>query len=98
VILLTDGLDPGLIVAMTGVVVAGFSAVLGIWMERDHNKPPRYAYALSALILLATVVSVMQSYLDAKAGEKMEEDMARMLQRMDEIASTSDDPALQELI
>ena len=98
VILMTDGLDPGLIVAMTGVLVAGLAAVLGIWMERDQSKPPRYAYALSALILLATVVSVMQSYLDAKAGEKMEEDMARMLQRMDEIAANSDDPALQELI
>ncbi len=98
VILLSDGLDPGLIVAMTGVLVAGLAAVLGIWMERDQAKPPRYAYALSALILLATVVSVMQSYLDSKAGEKMEEDMARMLQRMDEIAANSDDPALQELI
>ena len=98
VILLNDGLDPGLIVAMTGVLVAGLAAVLGIWMERDQAKPPRYAYALSALILLATVVSVMQSYLDAKAGEKMEEDMARMLLRMDTIAANSDDPALQELI
>ena len=94
----TSGLDMGLLVTMVGVIVAGFAAVLGIWMERDPNKPPRYAYALSALILLATVVSVAQSYLDAKAGEKMEEDMARMLQRMDQIAANSNDPELQELI
>lgn len=94
----SSGLDMGLLVTMIGVVVAGFAAVLGIWMERDQNKPPRYAYALSALILLATVVSVAQSYLDSKDSEKMEEDLARMLQRMDQIAANSNDPELQELI
>lgn len=95
---LGSAMDPGLLITTVGVIVAGFAAVLGIWMERDDAKPPRYAYALSILILLATVVSVAQSYFDAKEGEKLEEDMARLIQQMDKIATNSHDPALQNLI
>ena len=91
-------MDIGIIVTVTGVVVAGFAAVLGIWMERDERKPPRYAYALSALILLATVVSVMQTYLDSKASEKLEGDMARMLLQLDKLAANSDDPELMAFL
>jgi hypothetical protein len=89
-------LDTGLLVTMVGVLVAGFAAVLGIWMERDERKPPRYAYALSGLILLATLVSVLQSYLDSKSSERLEEDMARLLLQMDKLAAG--DPALAELL
>ena len=44
-------IDTELIVTATAVVVAGMAAILGMWMERDTRKPPRYAWALSALIL-----------------------------------------------
>ncbi|MEJ7729075.1 MAG: hypothetical protein WKG00_07665 [Polyangiaceae bacterium] len=78
------------LITFIGVGVAGLAAMLGIWMERDKQKPPRYAYALSLLILMATVVSMFQTYQDAKQGEKMEAEMARMLQMLDKIASSTD--------
>jgi len=88
----------GLLVTLLAVFVAGLAAVLGIWMERDKQKPPRYAWALSALIVLATLVSLMQSYIDQQDQERLKEDMARLLATMDKIATESDDPALAELL
>lgn len=78
------------IFTLIGLTVAGLAAVLGIWMERDPRKPPRYAWALSVLILMATGVGMYQTYQDARASEKMEADMARMLQTLDKIAQNSD--------
>lgn len=90
--------DMDLVVTFTAVFVAGLAAVLGIWMERDQKKPPRYAWALSALILLATFVSLMQSFFDKAEQDKIKDDMARLLTTMDRLASESDDPALLELV
>ena len=90
--------DTEIIVTATAVIVAGMAAILGIWMERDERKPPRYAWALSALILLATGVSLMQSMLDKKEQDEIKEDMARLLATMDKIASESNDPALLDLV
>jgi hypothetical protein len=81
-----------------GISVAGLAAVVGIWMERDPRRPPRWAWALSILILMATGVTVFQSYLEVLQGEKMEEDMARMLQQLDKLAASSDDPKLQAFV
>ncbi len=88
------------IVTLIGLVVAGLAAVLGIWVERDPKKPPRYAYALSVLILLATIVGMFQTYMDAKEAEKMESDMARMLAMLDKIAAEHGDaiPELNDLV
>lgn len=88
------------IITVIGLAVAGLAAVLGIWVERDEKKPPRYAYALSILILLATAVGMYQSYEDALAGQKLEADMARMLATIERIASESGDenPQLQEFM
>ncbi|MBK6920263.1 MAG: hypothetical protein IPH07_22875 [Deltaproteobacteria bacterium] len=87
-----------LVITLAAVFVAGLAAVLGIWMERDRRKPPRYAWALSALIVLATLVSLAQSYLDQREQDQLRDDMARLLTTMDRIASESDNPALQELV
>jgi hypothetical protein len=89
-----------IIITLVGLTVAGTAAILGIWMERDRNKPPRYAYALSVLILMATFVSMFQTYQDAKQSEKIEADMARMLQMLDKIATTSEVeiPELNEFV
>ncbi|MCU0661268.1 MAG: hypothetical protein MUC50_02965 [Myxococcota bacterium] len=91
-------MDIAVTVAIVSVGVAGLTAVLGIWIERDRAKPPRYAYALSMLIMLATVGCIFQTWLDAKASEKMEEDMARMLQTLDKLATESDDPTLKQFV
>lgn len=90
--------DTELLVTVTAVFVAGLAAVLGIWMERDQKKPPRYAWALSALILLATFVSLMQSFIDKREQDVIKDDMARLLTTMDRLATESDDPALLELV
>jgi hypothetical protein len=89
-------MDYLVIFTLIGVAVAGLAAIVGIWMERDPRRPPRWAWALSILILMATLVSVFQSYLDAKAGEKLEEDMARMLQQLDKLAEGN--PELQAFV
>ena len=93
-------LATGLLIAMVGVLIAGLASVVGIWMERDPSRPKHWAFSLSALILLTTVVSMYQSYGDAVASEKMEEDLARMLAQLDRIASESDVeiPGLNDLL
>jgi DNA repair exonuclease SbcCD ATPase subunit len=82
-------MDTGLLLALIGLGVAGMAAVLGIWMERDPNRPPRWAIGLTILIGAATVVSLFQSVADAAASAKTEEDLARMLQTLDKIAAES---------
>jgi len=90
-------MDPVLLFTIIGVAVAGTAAVVGIWMERDPRRPPRWAYALSGLIVAATLVSVFQSWLDAQAAEKLEDQMAEMLITINEMASRSDDPEVQQM-
>jgi hypothetical protein len=82
-------MDQGLILALVGLAVAGVASLLGIWMERDPTRPPRWAIGLSILISAATLVSCFQSISDAAAGAKTEEDLARMLQTLDKIAAES---------
>lgn len=93
-----DAIDTGLIVTLTAVFVAGLAAVLGIWMERDERKPARYAFALSALIVLATLVSLMQSILDQQEQDQIKDDMARLLTTMDKLASETENPELLDLV
>jgi len=93
-----DFLSMGLIVTMAGLFVAGLAAVLAIWMERDPNRPPRFAYALTILILTATFVGLAQAYMDAESSAKLEEDIARMLDMLDDLAQNSDDPALADFV
>lgn len=79
----------GMVFALIALIVAGLASVLGIWMERDPTRPPRWAIGLSVLIIMATVVSIFQSVEDAKGAAKMEDDMARMLQTLDKLSSDS---------
>ena len=81
-----DAVNLDVMITEVGIFVAGFAAVLGIWLERDHSKPPRYAWWLSILIVLATFVGMFQTLADAKEGAKLEADMARMLATLDKIA------------
>ncbi len=94
------GIDYDLAITMIGLLVAGMAAIIGIWVERDPKRPPRYAIWLSALIALATGVSMFQTYDDDQDQKKVEADLARVLQQMDKIASTSavDIPELNDLL
>lgn len=80
----------GLIISLAGLAVAGFSSLLGMWLERDPDKPKKIAFALSILILLATGVGMVQAMIDEAEQNKMQEDLARMLATLDKIASSSD--------
>jgi len=93
-------LSTGILFALIGVGIAGLASVIGIWMERDPNRPRHWALSLSVLILLTTTVSMFQSYQDALDSEQMEEDVARMLAQLDKLASESDVeiPGLNDLI
>ena len=130
-------MDWGLWLAVCAVLVAGVAAVVGLWMERDPRRPPRWAYSLSFLIVLTTIVTVATSYadnlqdnqrdaaakdryddlktkakllqegndrLEEAAGEskereeKMQEDIARMLVKLNEMAKGSADTGLQEFV
>ncbi|MCK9461938.1 MAG: hypothetical protein M0R80_20090 [Proteobacteria bacterium] len=98
-----------LLVVLIGIAVAGLAAVVAIWVERDRTRPRKFAWALSVLILLATGVTILQSFLQDKQDkidqaadeaekEKLRGDMARMMQTLDKIAGESGDPRLQQFL
>lgn len=102
-------LEFALLLGIIGVIVAGLTAVIGIWIERDPTRPPRWAHALTVLIILATLVSVVQSYLDEVEDEerydqtmvqmgKLEDDLARMLVTLDRLAGETKDPRLAAFV
>ena len=134
-------MDLGLLLTFIAVGVAGLAAGLGIWMERDPRRPPRWAYGLSLLILMATLVTLATSYMDRKRAdedqaqqeatheldqkaaterfealkreseflktaanesktreEKMSDDIARMLVKLNDFAKTSDNPELNAFV
>ncbi len=93
-------------VTLVGISVAGLAAILAIWMERDPRRPAKFAAALSVLILMATGVMILQSIIDERdqvvkekvalaKRDKLEGDIARMMQTLDRLATESDDPQLQ---
>src|SRR5688572_6519092 len=127
----------GLILTIGAVMVAGLAAVVGLWMERDPNRPPRWAWSLTILILITTIVTVVTSYNDKLEGdaaeaaaakryedikrragllqdgnerlevaagdskereEKMGDDIARMLVKLNDMAKESTDPKVQEMV
>ena len=90
----------GLILTLAGLAVAGLTSVLGIWMERDPDNPKTLAICLSALILLASGVGMVQAVVQDDENNKLQEDVARMLAKIDEIASNSDVeiPGLNDLV
>src|SRR5687767_1932377 len=83
-------MDFEVLMALIGLSVAAGAAILGMSMERDQEKPPRYTYALSGLILMATGVGMWQSWNDHQENEKMKEDLARVLQMLDKMAQASE--------
>jgi hypothetical protein len=89
-------MSAGLFVTIAGLIVAGVSALLGVWVGWDPQKPPRYAIALSVLILLSTAVSMTQAYLKARDGAKLEADIARILDDLDRMSGQ--DPAVDQYV
>jgi MFS family permease len=88
----------GLIMSITAMCIGGFSAVLGIWVDRDQSRPKVFAFSMSFLIMCALVVGVAQSYLDEVDRIEKDGDLERMLDMTFEIAHASGDPALIALV
>lgn len=87
--------------AMSSVLalsIGGISAVLGLWVGRDKRRPVYFAVLMTALILSAVGVGVVQSVLDAEDAIKKEQDLDRMVETVTEIAIASGDEELAKLI
>ena len=80
-------MDLDILLTVTSIAVAGITSVVGIWIERDPTRTKTLAYVLSGLIVMASFVSVIQSYVDEQAKQKMEADLARMLVMLNQIAA-----------
>ncbi|MDG1478532.1 MAG: hypothetical protein P8R54_03030 [Myxococcota bacterium] len=88
----------GLITSMSALLIGGFSAVLGIWVDRDKSRPLAFAVVMSILITTAISVGATQSYLDAVDAIQQKEDLNRMLSMVGEIAESSGDESLIALL
>ncbi|MBL8618056.1 MAG: hypothetical protein JNM72_20760 [Deltaproteobacteria bacterium] len=88
----------GLMMSMFALTLGGFSAVLGIWVDRDKSRPARNAWVMSVLILLACAVGASQGYLDAVGAIQGKADLNRMLGMVVEIAKGTNDVELAKLL
>lgn len=88
----------GLIMSVAAMCIGGFSALLGIWVDRDVARPRVFAASMSVLILCALVVGVAQAYLDQMDRIEKDQDLERMLDMTYEIAVASGDPELIALV
>lgn len=91
-------MDIGMIVTFAGIVVAGLAGVLGVWMERDPEAPPKWAWVFSVLILVATGIEMAHSTVQAAEDGETEEAMARVLEQLTIISAHSDNPALASFV
>ena len=82
-------MDWGLIATIVGICVAGLAGVLGVWMERDRNAPPKWAWVFSGLIVIATGVELSHSVVQASEDAATEEAMARVLGKLAVISAKS---------
>ena len=88
----------GLMMSIAAMCIGGFSAMLGIWVDRDTERPRVFAASMSVLIFCALVVGVAQAYLDQLDRIEKYQDLERMLDMTYEIAVASGDQDLVELV
>ncbi|MBO84604.1 MAG: hypothetical protein CL927_04545 [Deltaproteobacteria bacterium] len=88
----------GLMMSIAAMCIGGFSAMLGIWVDRDAARPRVFAAAMSVLIFFALVVGVAQAYLDQIDRIEKYQDLERMLDMTYEIAVASGDAELVALV
>jgi hypothetical protein len=91
-------MDIALMVTFAGIFVAGLAGVLGVWMERDHEAPPRWAYVFSVLIGVAVVVELGHAVAQASEDAETEEATAQVLEKLTELAEKGDNPALEQFV
>ena len=88
----------GLMMSIAAMCIGGFSAMLGIWVDRDKSRPKIFAFSMSFLIFCALLVGVAQAYIDQMERIEKDQDLERMLDMTYEIAVASGDPELVKLV
>ena len=91
-------MDIALMVTFAGILVAGLAGVLGVWMERDPEAPPRWAYVFSGLIAFAVAVELGHAGVQASEDGETQEAMARVLEQLADLAENGDNPALEQFV
>lgn len=91
-------MDIGMIVTFAGVIVAALAGVLGVWMERDREAPPKWAWVFSVIIMVAMFIEMGHSIAQASEDAETEEAMARVLEQLADIAASGDNPALEQFV
>lgn len=88
----------GLIASMLALSLGALAAVFGMWIGRDKERPAIFAVAMTALIVTAVGVGIVQSYLDAVDGVQKRADLERMMGMVRDIAIKTGDAELAALI
>lgn len=91
-------MDIGMIVTFAGIVVAALAGVLGVWMERDREAPPRWAWVFSGFIIIAMCIEIGHSVVQAREDAETDEAMVRVLEQLTELAAKGNNPALEQFV
>lgn len=91
-------LDFGIGLSIGGLTATGLSGILGIWIDRDRERPRRYAFALTLLVIMTSTVAVGEVVVEAREKERLEADIARILETLDAMAAESEDEALDQFV
>ncbi len=91
-------MDVGLIVTFAGIFVACLAGVLGVWMERDQEAPPRWAWVFTVLIIACSGIEGFHSFVQTAEDGITEEALARVLEKLSELAASGDNPALEQFV
>ena len=91
-------MDIGTVVTFSGIVVAALAGVLGVWMERDREAPPRWAWVFSGFIVIAMFIEIEHSVAQAAEDAQTEEKMVRVFEQLSELASKGGNPALEQFV
>ena len=87
-----------LFISLTAVIVAGLAGILGVWMEREPEAPPKWAIVFSTLILFAATIELGHSYNQNLKDTKIEDSMATLLVQLSELSESSNNPALNSFV
>lgn len=84
------GIALPLFVAELGVVVTAMSAAVGIWIERDRQKPIRKPIALTVLVMIAGALCMYQAWHEENEQNELEAELAKIIEELDNVAIKSE--------
>lgn len=84
------GIALPLFVAELGVIVTALSAIVGIWIERDREKPIKKPVALTVLVIFAGSLCMYQAWHKENEQDELEAQLAKILEELDHVAIHSE--------